>query len=59
LDRSETSNERFSFLCFCQAMFTLYADSTNHGSMDTLVVSQVKPCQSNLMLLSLIDPNVG
>lgn len=46
----------------CKAMFTLYADCTmtsssafqiDCGSMDRLVASQVRPCQSNLMLLSL------
>ena len=40
-------------------MFTLYTDYTNRGPLDTLVASQVRPCQSNVMLLSLIDPNFG
>ena len=50
------------FCVNCKAMFTLYADytmtsssafKTDCGSMDRLVASQVRPCQSNLMLLSL------
>ena len=47
-----------------KAMFTLYADYTmtsssafkiDCGSMGRLVAPQVRPCQFNLMLLSLID----
>ena len=47
-------------LGFCvtfEAILTLYADYTNRGSLDRLIASQVRSCQSNLMLLSLIDPN--
>ena len=29
--------QRSSFLCSCAAMFTLYADYTNRGSLDRLV----------------------
>ena len=56
LYRWENSMQRSSFLFSCEAMFTLYA---NRGSLDRLVASQVRPRQSNLMLLSLIDPNFG
>ena len=29
--------QKSSFLCSCEAMFTLYADYTNCGSLDRLV----------------------